>query len=57
MGEYLEGYTPARNASSRPFRDMDFVRPGINFEQFAWDLAHRGVSNLDIPVLILGVDA
>lgn len=27
------------------------------FEQFIWDLQHRGVSNIDIPVLILGVAA
>jgi hypothetical protein len=27
------------------------------FEQFVWDLEKRGVSNIDIPVLILGVDA
>ncbi len=27
------------------------------FEQFAWDLEHRGVSNIDIPVLILGISA
>ena len=26
------------------------------FEQFVWDLERRGVSNIDIPVLILGVD-
>lgn len=26
------------------------------FEQFAWDLEHRGTSNIDIPVLIIGVD-
>ena len=26
------------------------------FEQFVWDLEKRGVSNLDIPVLILGID-
>ncbi|MCX7859633.1 MAG: restriction endonuclease [Chloroflexus sp.] len=25
------------------------------FEQFVWDLEHRGVANIDIPVLILGV--
>ncbi|MBM4033670.1 MAG: restriction endonuclease [Planctomycetes bacterium] len=25
------------------------------FEQFVWDLEHRGVSDIDIPVLILGV--
>ncbi len=28
-----------------------------SFEQFVWDLQHRGVSNIDIPVLILGVAA
>lgn len=27
------------------------------FEQFAWDLSHRGVSDIDIPVFILGIDA
>lgn len=27
------------------------------FEQFAWDLTKRGVSNIDVPVLILGIDA
>ncbi len=27
------------------------------FEQFVWDLEHRGISNIDIPVLILGIDA
>ena len=27
------------------------------FEQFVWDLQHRGVSDIDIPVLILGVAA
>lgn len=26
------------------------------FEQFAWDLHFRGISNIDIPVLILGID-
>lgn len=26
------------------------------FEQFVWDLQQRGVSNIDVPVLILGVD-
>jgi hypothetical protein len=25
------------------------------FEQFVWDLEHRGISDIDIPVLILGV--
>ncbi len=27
------------------------------FEQFIWDLESRGVSNIDTPVLILGIDA
>lgn len=27
------------------------------FEQFVWDLGQRGVSNIDIPVLILGIAA
>jgi hypothetical protein len=27
------------------------------FEQFIWDLEKRGVSDIDIPVLILGLDA
>lgn len=27
------------------------------FEQFAWDLEQRGIGNIDIPVLILGVAA
>jgi hypothetical protein len=39
----------------------DFVvemSSGISyFEQFVWDLEQRGVSNIDIPVLILGVAA
>ena len=26
------------------------------FEQFVWDLEHRGVSDIDIPVLIYGID-
>jgi len=27
------------------------------FEQFIWDLESRGISNIDIPVMILGIDA
>lgn len=27
------------------------------FEQFVWDLDRRGVSDIDIPVMILGIDA
>jgi len=35
----------------------DEMSTGVSyFEQFAWDLHHRGVSNIDIPVLILGID-
>ena len=26
------------------------------FEQFVWDLEQRGTANIDIPVLILGID-
>jgi hypothetical protein len=26
------------------------------FEQFVWDLQSRGVADIDIPVLILGMD-
>lgn len=25
------------------------------FEQFVWDLEHRGVSNIDVPTLIVGI--
>ena len=27
------------------------------FEQFVWDLESRGVADIDVPVLILGIDA
>jgi hypothetical protein len=27
------------------------------FEQFVWDLEQRGTSNIDVPVLIIGIDA
>ncbi len=108
-GDYLQDYIPAKESHVKPFRDMDFVKPGAKlgievqfgkyafmvynvcakmtifsnmgvidtgieivpvknfademstgvsyFEQFAWDLHHRGESNIDIPVLILGLDA
>jgi len=108
FGEYLNGYVPTKKSHVKPFRDMDFVKPGMKlgievqfgkyafmvynvcakmtifsnlglidtgieivpvknladqmstgvsyFEQFAWDLQHRGTSNIDIPVLILGID-
>jgi hypothetical protein len=36
----------------------DEMSTGVSyFEQFAWDLHHRGVSDIDIPVLILGIDS
>lgn len=36
----------------------DDMSTGVSyFEQFVWDLEHRGVSNIDIPVLILGIAA
>ena len=35
----------------------DQMSTGVSFfEQFVWDLENRGVSNIDIPVLILGID-
>ncbi len=34
----------------------DEMSTGVSyFEQFVWDLEQRGVANIDIPVLILGV--
>lgn len=40
-----------------PVKDLaDQMSTGVSyFEQFVWDLETRGVSNIDIPVLILGV--
>jgi hypothetical protein len=36
----------------------DDMSSGVSyFEQFVWDLEHRGVSNIDIPVMIIGIDA
>jgi hypothetical protein len=36
----------------------DDMSTGVSyFDQFVWDLEHRGVANIDIPVLILGVAA
>jgi len=35
----------------------DEMSTGVSyFEQFVWDLEHRGESNIDIPVLIYGID-
>lgn len=34
----------------------DSMSTGVSyFEQFVWDLEHRGVADIDIPVLILGI--
>jgi hypothetical protein len=40
-----------------PVKDFaDDMSTGVSyFEQFVWDLEHRGISNIDIPVLILGI--
>ena len=36
----------------------DEMSSGVSyFEQFVWDLEQRGASDIDIPVLILGIDA
>ena len=35
----------------------DEMSTGVSyFEQFVWDLGQRGISNIDIPVLIIGLD-
>ena len=35
----------------------DEMSNGVSyFEQFVWDLEHRGTSNIDVPVLVLGID-
>ena len=40
-----------------PIKNLaDEMSSGVSyFEQFVWDLDKRGVSNIDIPVLILGI--
>lgn len=42
-----------------PLKEMaEEMSTGVSyFEQFVWDLEHRGVADIDIPVLILGVTA
>jgi hypothetical protein len=36
----------------------DEMSSGVSyFEQFVWDLEHRGTSNIDVPVLVLGINA
>ena len=40
-----------------PLKELaDEMSSGVSyFEQFVWDLEHRGVADIDIPVLILGI--
>ncbi len=40
-----------------PLKDLaDQMSSGVSyFEQFVWDLENRGIADIDIPVLILGV--
>jgi len=40
-----------------PVKDLaDEMSSGVSyFEQFVWDLKNRGVSDIDLPVLILGI--
>jgi hypothetical protein len=42
-----------------PVKDFVFeMSSGVSyFEQFVWDLEQRGVADIDIPVLILGIAA
>lgn len=36
----------------------DEMSTGVSyFEQFIWDLKNRGVADIDIPVMIIGIDA
>lgn len=36
---------------------VDEMSSGVSyFEQFVWDLEARGVADIDIPVLVLGID-
>ncbi|ACB61827.1 Restriction endonuclease BglII [Exiguobacterium sibiricum 255-15] len=35
-----------------------YMSTGVSYyEQITWDLENRGVSNLDIPVIVIGIDA
>jgi hypothetical protein len=42
-----------------PVKELaDDMSSGVSyFEQFVWDLEQRGVSDIDIPVLVLGISA
>jgi hypothetical protein len=57
QGTYLENYRPSPTSGVKPFRDMDFIKnPKKLGVEVQWDLQVRGVSNIDVPVLILGID-
>lgn len=53
------GVIDAKSIEIVPVKNFaDEMSTGVSyFEQFAWDLEHRGTSNIDVPVLILGIDA
>jgi hypothetical protein len=39
-------------------RFADRMSTGVSyFEQIVWDLEHRGVADIDVPAMILGIDA
>ncbi len=42
---------PVKSLSNEMFTGVSY------FEQFVWDLENRGVADIDIPVLIIGIDA
>ncbi len=61
---YVPGYI-SPSQSKGAFREIEIVplkvfaddmSTGVSyFEQFVWDLEHRGIADIDIPVLILGM--
>ncbi len=35
----------------------DEMSSGVSyFEQFVWDLQHRGIADIDVPVMVIGID-
>ena len=42
-----------------PMKSMaDQMSSGVSyFEQIKWDLENRGVADIDIPVIVMGIDA
>ncbi len=42
-----------------PLKELaDEMSTGVSyFEQIVWDLEHRGVADIDIPVIVLGIRA